>query len=159
MTAAVPGPAAPDALAAALAPDLVAVIGYLTAPEPARPAVTDAAGPAPEVVKVRLSGERPASRRYSPSLRGACEVLDRSGPRPNRYDPGQRVYLTVRTGPAPAGPEPPRLTMRAAPALVAGAARNARPASHAPCAPVSVIGDQSCPPAPRTGRPALPRGR
>ena len=58
MTAAVPGPAAPDALAAALAPDLVAVIGYLTAPEPARPAVTDAAGPAPEVVKVRLSGER-----------------------------------------------------------------------------------------------------
>ena len=36
MTAAVPGPAAPDALAAAPAPDLVAVIGYLTAPEPAR---------------------------------------------------------------------------------------------------------------------------
>ena len=32
MTAAVPGPAAPDALAAALAPDLVAVIGYLTDP-------------------------------------------------------------------------------------------------------------------------------
>ena len=31
MTAAIPGPAAPDALAAALAPDLVAVIGYLTA--------------------------------------------------------------------------------------------------------------------------------
>ena len=34
MTAAVPGPAAPDALAAALAPDLVAIIGYLTAPDP-----------------------------------------------------------------------------------------------------------------------------
>jgi hypothetical protein len=23
-------------------------------------------------------------------------VLDRSGSRPNRYDPGERVYLTVR---------------------------------------------------------------
>src|SRR5512135_1347729 len=47
MTAAVPGLAAPDALAAALAPDLVAVIGYLTAPEPepALPAVADVAGP------------------------------------------------------------------------------------------------------------------
>jgi len=34
------------------------VIGSLAAPDPARPAVTDVAGPAPEVVKVRLSGER-----------------------------------------------------------------------------------------------------
>jgi hypothetical protein len=56
--AAFPGPAAPDALAAALEPDLFAVIGYLTAPESARPAVTGAAGPGPEVVKVRLSCER-----------------------------------------------------------------------------------------------------
>ena len=39
MTAVVPGPAAPDALDAVLAPDLVAIIGYLTAhPEPARSA-------------------------------------------------------------------------------------------------------------------------
>jgi len=108
MTAASPGPAAPDALAAALAPDLVAVIGYLAAPdpEPARPVVTDAAGPAPEVVKVRLSGERAGIETVLAVLARACEVLDRSGPRPNRYDPGQRVYLTVRTGPALAGPKP-----------------------------------------------------
>ena len=105
MTAAVPGPAAPDALAAALAPDLVAIIGYLTAPDPARPAVTGAAGPAPEVIKVRLSGERAGIEAVTAVLARCCEVLDRSGPRPNRYDPGQRVYLTVRTGPAPAGPD------------------------------------------------------
>ena len=37
MTAAVPGPAAPDALAAALAPDLVAIIGYLADPDRNRP--------------------------------------------------------------------------------------------------------------------------
>ena len=105
MTPAVPGPAALDAVEAVLAPDLVAVIGYLTAPDPepesARPAVSDVAGPAPEVVKVRLSGERAGIETVLAVLAAACEVLDRSGPRPNRYDPGQRVYLTVRTGPAP----------------------------------------------------------
>ena len=106
MTAAFPGPAAPDALAAALAPDLVAMIGYLTDPEPARSAVIDVAGPSSEVVKVRLSGERAGIETVLTVLARACEVLDRSGPRPNRYDPGQRVYLTVRTGPAPAGPKP-----------------------------------------------------
>ena len=107
MTAAVPGPAALDAVEAVLTPDLVAIIGYLTAPdpEPVRPAVSDAAGPAPEVVKVRLSGERAGIETVLAVLARACEVLDRSGPRPNRYDPGQRVYLTVRTGPAPAGPD------------------------------------------------------
>ena len=107
MTGAIPGPAAPDALAAALAPDLVAVIGYLAAPdaEPAWPGGTDVAGPAPEVVKVRLSGGRAGVETVLAVLAAACEVLDRSGPRPNRYDPGQRVYLTVRTGPAPAGPD------------------------------------------------------
>ena len=105
MTVGVPGLTAPDALAAALAPDLAAVIGYLTAPEPARPAMTDAAGRAPEVVKVRLSGDRAGIETVLAVLAAACEVLDRSGPRPNRYDPGQRVYLTVRTGPGPAGPD------------------------------------------------------
>ena len=65
--------------------------------------MTDVAGPAPEVVKVRLSGERAGIETVLAVLAAACEVLDRSGPRPNRYDPGQRVYLTVRTGPVPAG--------------------------------------------------------
>ncbi len=88
-----------------LAPDLVAVIGYLTAPDPARPAVTDAAGPALVVVKVGLSGERAGIEAVTAVLARCCEVLDRSGPRPNRYDPGQRVYLTVRTSPGPTGPD------------------------------------------------------
>ena len=103
MTAVVPGPAALDAVEAVLAPDLVAIIGYLTAPdpEPARSAMTVVAGPAPEVVKVRLSGERAGIETVLTVLARACEVLDRSGPHPNRDDPGQRVYLTVRTGPAP----------------------------------------------------------
>jgi hypothetical protein len=60
---------------------------------------------APGVVKVRLSGDRADIDTIAAALAGTCEVLDRSGPRPNSYDPGERVYLTVRTGPArPAGP-------------------------------------------------------
>jgi hypothetical protein len=56
------------------------------------------------VVKVRLSGERAEVDMVAAVLAGSCEVLDRSGPRPNHYDPGEWVYLTIRTGPArPAG--------------------------------------------------------
>ena len=59
---------------------------------------------APGVVKVRLSGSRVDIEAAAAALAGICEVLDRSGPRPNRYDPGERVYLTIRTGQAgPAG--------------------------------------------------------
>ena len=59
---------------------------------------------APGVVKVRLSGERADVDIVAAVLAGICEVLDRSGPRPNHYDPGERVYLTIRTGAArPAG--------------------------------------------------------
>jgi hypothetical protein len=89
-------------LAAALAPDLVAIIGDLVAeaPGPAGPApVPVPAGPGP-VVKVRLSGEPAGIAAVLAVLARAGEVLDRSGPRPNRYDPGERVYLTIRTGPA-----------------------------------------------------------
>jgi hypothetical protein len=76
MTPAVPGPAALDAVEAVLAPDLVAIIGYLTAPdpEPAPPAVTDEAARAPEVVKVRLSGERAGIETVLTVLARACEV-------------------------------------------------------------------------------------
>jgi hypothetical protein len=61
----------------------------------------------PGVVKVRLSGDRADIAAVAGLLADICEVLDRSGPRPNRYDPGERVHLTIRTGPArPAGPPP-----------------------------------------------------
>jgi hypothetical protein len=67
--------------------------------------VTGRAQQAPGVVKVRLSGHRADIEAVAAMLADTCEVLDRSGPRPNRYDPGERVYLTIRTGPArPAGP-------------------------------------------------------
>ena len=56
---------------------------------------------ASSVVKVRLSGAdgdvdvmaEVLSR--SPTV----EILDRSAPYPNRRDPGERVYLTVRVHP------------------------------------------------------------
>jgi hypothetical protein len=66
--------------------------------------VSGTAGQAPGVVKVRLSGDPADIETVTAMLAGNCQVLDRSGPRLNRYDPGQRVYLTIRTGPAPAGP-------------------------------------------------------
>jgi hypothetical protein len=54
-------------------------------------------GTAPGVVKVRLSGEPEDIDRVAAMLaRHGAEVLDTHGPRPNRYDPGVRVYLTVR---------------------------------------------------------------
>jgi hypothetical protein len=55
------------------------------------------AGQAPGVVKIRLSGERADIEQAAGLLaRAGAEVLDRSRPRPNRDDPGERVYLTVR---------------------------------------------------------------
>ena len=58
-----------------------------------------AARQAPGVVKVRLSGDRADIESIAAMLAGACEVLDRSRARPNDYDPGERVYLTIRTDP------------------------------------------------------------
>ena len=55
---------------------------------------------APGVVKARLSGDRAAIETAAAVLAAACPVLDRSGPRPNRYDPDGRIYLTIRTGAA-----------------------------------------------------------
>ena len=66
-------------------------------------------GQAPGVVKVRLSGD-PAGLEAVTALLAAdasVEVLTGpDGPYPNRRDTGARVYLTIRTGPAPAGPDP-----------------------------------------------------
>jgi hypothetical protein len=53
----------------------------------------------PAAVKVRLFGERTSIDTAAAVLAAIVTVLDRSGPRPNRYDSGQRFYLTVRTGP------------------------------------------------------------
>jgi hypothetical protein len=55
-------------------------------------------GPAPGVVKLRLSGTA-ADIGVLDGLLAALpgvEVLDRSGVYANRRDPGERVYLTVR---------------------------------------------------------------
>ncbi len=59
---------------------------------------------APGVVKVRLSGDRAGIDTVAALLAGCCQVLDRSGPHPNRYDPGDRVYLILRISLAHAGP-------------------------------------------------------
>ena len=53
--------------------------------------------PAEGVVKVRLSGQMTDVGCAAGLLTQAgAEVLDASGPRENREDPGVRVYLTVR---------------------------------------------------------------
>jgi hypothetical protein len=62
--------------------------------------VTGQAGPAPGVVKIRLSGAAEDLEVVAEVLAGypgaGVEVLDRSAPYPNRRDPGVRVYLTLR---------------------------------------------------------------
>ena len=64
---------------------------------------------APGVVQVRLLGSQPeltALAALVGSLPG-LEILTARGPRPNRYDPGEQVYLTVRID-LPAGVPPGR---------------------------------------------------
>jgi hypothetical protein len=84
---------APDALAGILAPDLIAIIAHLAAGSELP------AGQAPGVVSVRLSGDPAGIDAAVAALAAVFEVLNRTGPRPNRRDPGQRVYLTIRTTP------------------------------------------------------------
>jgi hypothetical protein len=62
----------------------------------------------PGVVQVRLLGSRPelAALALLVARLPGVEILTAHGPRPNRYDPGERVYLTVRIDPAPAGAAP-----------------------------------------------------
>ncbi len=60
--------------------------------------MTGQPGQAPGVVKVRLLGE-PGDIKALAAVFGASpavEVIERSGSRPNRYDPGVRLYMTVR---------------------------------------------------------------
>jgi hypothetical protein len=53
--------------------------------------------PAPGVIKIRLVGDEADISRAAELLTEAgAEVLDASGPRPSRYDPGVRVYLVIR---------------------------------------------------------------
>jgi hypothetical protein len=60
--------------------------------------VTGQAGQARGVVKIRLSGAAGDVEVLAGVLGSspAAEVIDRSAPYPNRRDPGERVYLTVR---------------------------------------------------------------
>lgn len=60
-----------------------------------------AAGQAPGIVKVRLAGTAADVELLATLLAdyagSGIDVLDRSGPYPNRRDPGVRVYLTLQT--------------------------------------------------------------
>ena len=61
------------------------------------------AGQAPGIVKVRLSGAAGDVAMVAALLTGndgrGIDVIEQSAPYPNRRDPGERVYLTVRIGP------------------------------------------------------------
>ena len=86
-----PGWPAPVACPVPAAP----VGGQVTAREP---------GTAAGVVKVRLSGapdDVAAVAALITDYDGApgIEIIERSAPYPNRRDPGERVYLTVRLAP------------------------------------------------------------
>lgn len=69
--------------------------------------MTGQAGQAPGVVRVRLSGAPEDLEVVAEVLGGypgaGVEVLDQSAPYPNRRDPGQRVYLTLRITEPPEG--------------------------------------------------------
>jgi hypothetical protein len=83
-----------------------------------------AAGPAPGVVKIRLSGapsDITAMASLLGCLAGGTGLIDISAPYPNRRDAGARLYLTIRltadrpgTGAQPPGRAAalPQLTVR-----------------------------------------------
>jgi hypothetical protein len=52
----------------------------------------------PGVVQVRLLGSRPELAALAVLVAGlpGVEILTARGPRPNRHDSGERVYLTIR---------------------------------------------------------------
>ena len=55
-------------------------------------------GQAADVVKIRLSGAAEDVEALADVLSASptAEIIDRSAPYPNRRDPGERVYLTLR---------------------------------------------------------------
>ena len=61
------------------------------------------AGQAPGIVKIRLSGAAGDVAMVAALLTDydgcGIDVIEQSAPYPNRRDPGERVYLTVRIGP------------------------------------------------------------
>jgi len=65
--------------------------------------VTGQAGQPAGVVKVRLSGTAGDVAVVAALLTGydgcGIDVIEQSAPYPDRRDPGERVYLTVRIGP------------------------------------------------------------
>ena len=63
------------------------------------------AGPAPGVLKLRLSGAAEDIDTLAVLLAGlpAVVVLERSGAYANRRDPGERVYLTIQVIPPGGG--------------------------------------------------------
>jgi hypothetical protein len=71
--------------------------------------VSRQAGQAPGMVELRLSGAREDTgavisvlERLAaglPVTTVGIELVHRSGYRPNRYDPGERIHLTVRVHP------------------------------------------------------------
>jgi len=60
--------------------------------------VSDMTGAAPGVVKARLSGAAGDIAAVAEVLAREFGVIERSASYPNRRDPGERVYLTVRIG-------------------------------------------------------------
>jgi hypothetical protein len=56
---------------------------------------------APGVIKLRLSGAAADIDALAALLADLppVEVIDRSAPYPNRRDPGERAYLTIRINP------------------------------------------------------------
>jgi hypothetical protein len=62
--------------------------------------VSAAAGQAPGIVKVRLSGAAADVEMLATLLAdyagSGIDVIERSAPYPNRRDPGVRVYLTLQ---------------------------------------------------------------
>jgi hypothetical protein len=55
-----------------------------------------------DIVKVRLSGTGISRLADAIAESGDWAVLDRSRPYPNRREPGERIYLTVRYEPGTA---------------------------------------------------------